>query len=1136
MVRFLRFSISFLFCVLYFTCATGDLRVTEKWTLRGEGGFSAVCPLRAEGKNLKGFVDCEVNRGVVCFDSDGKELWSFPLTPPVTAAPAVADLTGDTRQEVIAADAKGRLVVLSDEGKLLWEVALPAGVSAASCPAVADLWGKGQLYVLVGDVSGALSCFNAKGELVWRFTGDGTQMGPVCVYDVYDTPGAEIIVTSHDRHIYALSARGEWLWDIYRENDLFPNSNPILADVNGDHSPELYIGGGLHHFYKIDLAKASVVLEQNVHMHINGAIEAADIDGDGADEVVFGTKAGVVWCYGKEGLRWKREFRRSVFMGGPVLVNVDDDPNLEVLFHSSTGILHVLKANGEVMAEIPVAIDSGVTPLAGDLDGDGLLEMILTCSRTRSSEIKMGWLDFDTPFSPSSENRLSFAGNSARSGVSTEVQKYSVLACPKLAKSTGQVSYVPVGVNLLFSGQNTWRFDVSNPTEKRLLLLTEVIGPKASAQRIANHVFSGSERVTFNVAVSQPGKYRVSQQVIDPDNQTILLSHQVEKVFRGMNDERDYLEKKIFPMIEKNLASWAASNSHCSNRMTSELRSLRGKFVDVLQNKGDMAEVRTEAQRLLALSEAGEKLAPNSSLIVWESSPWTYFDPVASIPPTDKVDAKLQTALCQEEYESLALNLTNVSGETITVRARVDGGANSHEADFSQHVQLAESLLIPTERREMVSDALVPLNDAGTVVIPKYQSAQLWLTVHSKGLSPGKYEGRLVLKVLGIESDVTTVPIDLVVYPLTLPRPRPLRVCVWTTGTGGKMTADNDAVLTDLVEHGVTVFFPASPKGKWGQDGKRVGELDFSEHDRTVRRLAPHGFLLFLSPQSCVDGPAFLSEPWKQAFVSFVRDWVAHLNQLGLSYEDWAFYPYDEPSSPFTETTLHLVEVAKLIREADPNVLIYADPTSGTTMESVNMLTGLIDIWQPSSELLERLGSELLPVAKRVGKEVWFYDAAGGAKTLSCLGMYRHRFWFAWQNGLTGVGWWVYAHHSGEDLWDGPNATGDFFATVYDGVKGPISSKRWEASREGVEDYEYLVMLRDHIDAATREGISDDRIQKARTILAEVPTHVEEALRRIGRRIPLTPDSVPRYEEATRTLDAARREIVGACLELSEAK
>ena len=35
------------------------------------------------------------------------------------------------------------------------------------------------------------------------------------------------------------------------------------------------------------------------------------------------------------------------------------------------------------------------------------------------------------------------------------------------------------------------------------------------------------------------------------------------------------------------------------------------------------------------------------------------------------------------------------------------------------------------------------------------------------------------------------------------------------------------------------------------------------------------------------------------------------MKALGLGYEDWALYPYDEPSTPHAKTTLNLVKVAK---------------------------------------------------------------------------------------------------------------------------------------------------------------------------------------------------------------------------------
>jgi len=257
------------------------------------------------------------------------------------------------------------------------------------------------------------------------------------------------------------------------------------------------------------------------------------------------------------------------------------------------------------------------------------------------------------------------------------------------------------------------------------------------------------------------------------------------------------------------------------------------------------------------------------------------------------------------------------------------------------------------------------------------------------------------------------------------------------------------------------------------------------------------------------------------------------MDELGLGYEDWALYPYDEPSTPYAETTRRLVEVATVIRQADPQILIYTDPTSGTTMESVDMLSGLIDIWCPSAELLERLGPELVPRAREVGKEVWFYDASGRAKGLSCLGLYRWRFWYAWNMGFTGAGWWAYSHH-GPDRWEGPNRTGDFFATVYGGPRGPVSSKRWEAAREGIEDYEYLWLLRAAIEDAEIRGPVTPALRDARQLLAGAPRDIQRSLYGVGRRLPLTPDGVPAYDQATRALETTRQRLVEACLSLRE--
>ena len=89
-----------------------------------------------------------------------------------------------------------------------------------------------------------------------------------------------------------MTAEGAWLWDIYTPNGMFPSSGPVLADVDGDSVPELYVGTCWNHLFRIDLETRKVVFAHDTTMHVNTCVQASDIDGDGNDEVVFGSKAG----------------------------------------------------------------------------------------------------------------------------------------------------------------------------------------------------------------------------------------------------------------------------------------------------------------------------------------------------------------------------------------------------------------------------------------------------------------------------------------------------------------------------------------------------------------------------------------------------------------------------------------------------------------------------------------------------------------------------------------------------------------------------------------------------------------------------------------------------------------------------
>jgi len=103
---------------------------------------------------------------------------------------------------------------------------------------------------------------------------------------------------------------------------------------------------------------------------------------------------------------------------------------------------------------------------------------------------------------------------------------------------------------------------------------------------------------------------------------------------------------------------------------------------------------------------------------------------------------------------------------------------------------------------------------------------------------------------------------------------------------------------------------------------------------------------------------------------------------------------------------------------------------------------------------------------------------------LNPLGFYRMKPWVAFQMGMTGGGCWVY---SSSDFWRNEPGGGNEYGSVYPTDHGPVTTKRWEASRDGIEDFELVSLIH-----KTAE-------QAASPIRQEAMALVEEAVRFVTR-------------------------------------
>jgi len=139
-----------------------------------------------------------------------------------------------------------------------------------------------------------------------------------------------------------------------------------------------------------------------------------------------------------------------------------------------------------------------------------------------------------------------------------------------------------------------------------------------------------------------------------------------------------------------------------------------------------------------------------------------------------------------------------------------------------------------------------------------------------------------------------------------------------------------------------------------------------------------------------------------------------------------------------------------------------------------------VDIWCPNRNgYLLHEGGDKLEFIKSTGSTVWTYECEGDAKHQSPLGYYRAQSWLVWRHGLSGIGFWSYCT-SRHDPWHVPRGGQDYLL-IYQG-DGVVTSKRWEAVRDGIEDYKLLMQLQHAIENPP-DGVSQEILHAANYFL-----------------------------------------------------
>jgi len=1049
---------------------------------RAESLKAVGCPaVMLEGDDASPVIVAGTTEGyVVALDGAGATLWRTHVGGSISAWPVVDDVPG-IGPSVLVGSESGRVACLSSAGAVRWVTDIEGALTAFN--SVAVVRGGGDVALAATDRRGRITGLAATGRVLWRFHAHGSGFGPAAIGDLDGDGADEIVASSGDGTIYCLAADGSFRWAVPSAAGS-EYSVAVLAQIGGARRA---LVGSVDDLLRCIAEDGTVVWATKGRGagYIEIGISLADIDGDGADEIVFVYQGRAIQAVNGAGqMLWScMDYGGGDQAFGPSIADIDGDGKLEYLLPQRRGpVLRVLRADGTLMEAMAFPASLAGAPVVADVDGDGRLEALAVGLTT--GEL----VCFETPGTarpgavPWPTSRGAFDGRANRLP--------DVRRTKRPREMPGDAALHRASPRTLGLGKNDIAY-MADSQPAGSVIEVSLTGPDAVVHRGVQR--EPGEPIRLEVADAGPhavtatlaaNGLRRALGVIEEPFRVVPFADELLEA-RRLLDELDVLlagSPDRHALAHARRVTWNDIDARAAGYKALPLAERR-RFIGEVA--AAMAALRREVacQRGRHAAEVGTD-RPVEYLPWLPEHPWAAFDPAADAPPEDGLVGKLDLLTDMGGHEAAAIEIANILPRPLDIRAWLETvkDADGRTRAARDHFELRQVTWVPatTGTREtepsgrMGADALPDLGEGGILRIASSAAARLWIDVATGTLPAGTYTTTLHLRALTPLGATWDIPISWTVAPVALPAQMPLKFCNWAYVNSSALSGYQDAALADMQDHYTSVFVLGgdwTPAVRYDADGKLVA-VDWRKHAWPLERLRPGAVLLFpgnvLSP---ADGaPGMWSEPWKKAFAAFLPLWTEFLRQRGFGYDRWAFYPVDEPGIFCGSLIFELERYARFVKGIDPHVCIYTDPYRGYTVEDYTRTIDVLDILQPAYHVLTSPNPDRVEHLKSIrgmpGKRFWIYEAQAGVKDMPVpTTYYWGEIWTAWELGFTGIGYWTYCT-GGADLWSGAQD----YVLIYPGATKPVPSARWQAVRIGIEDYARLARLRDAIAHAREAG------------------------------------------------------------------
>ena len=492
---------------------------------------------------------------------------------------------------------------------------------------------------------------------------------------------------------------------------------------------------------------------------------------------------------------------------------------------------------------------------------------------------------------------------------------------------------------------------------------------------------------------------------------------------------------------------------------------------------------------LRGLSSLKAAVVRNDRVSVWYAPA---YEKVARDEPAPEITMpEAPVSLARNEYEAFQLVVTApaaLSGVTVDV-PDLESASGAVLAAGNITVKRAEYVDI-----ESVTDAygtLGPWPDPlpgldGPVSVRPGVNTPLWVTFHAPAEQPpGVYCGAVRLRAG--EEELASIPVAVKVWGITLPEETHTETAYgvrtpwkwWGPLDEAQQAEVFDLTMRLCAEHRISPYRPHARTpigiGFEGEPARPV--LDFSRFDRAMHRYIDqfrfNSFRMGGLPGE-LNGHKRYSEEYNRLFREVYGRVQAHLREHGWLDEAY-WYWVDEPAiGEYAEVKRGM----ELLREACPGMRRLL--TCNQEKAPIPYFHDVVNVWVP---IMNHYDPERAAARQDLGETVWWYVCTGPKAPYPNNFIdhpavnHRIRFWQLDRYNLDGSLYWAISSWR-QNPWEqamainpsgGPWGNGDG-RLLYPPrreppetpvIEPPVTSIRFENLRDGLEDREYLILLRE---------------------------------------------------------------------------